>query len=200
MIIIKNLMKKYKNNLVLNIPYFNFKSGNSYMIIGSNGSGKSTLIKCLLGINKIDSGFIDLRTDNIGYIPEKYYFPDFCTINKFLQCILDLYDLQKNNILIDYYCNKFSLDKNKSISKLSKGMMQKVLIIQSLIHDAHLYIFDEPLNGLDSRSQKIFFDIVDELKEKDKTVIITTHYPEFYGNKYDYTLRIEKKKLVYENN
>ena len=78
--------------------------------------------------------------------------------------------------------------------------MQKVLIIQSLIHDAHLYIFDEPLNGLDSRSQKIFFDIVDELKEKDKTVIITTHYPEFYGNKYDYTLRIEKKKLVYENN
>lgn len=200
MIVIKNLMKKYKNNLVLNIPYFNFKSGNSYMIIGSNGSGKSTLIKCLLGINKIDSGFIDLRTDNIGYIPEKYYFPDFCSINKFLQCILDLYDLQKNNILIDYYCNKFSLDKNKSISKLSKGMMQKVLIIQSLIHDAHLYIFDEPLNGLDSRSQKIFFDIVDELKEKDKTVIITTHYPEFYVNKYDYTLRIEKKKLVYENN
>ena len=200
MIVIKNLMKKYKNNLVLNIPYFNFKSGNSYMIIGCNGSGKSTLIKCLLGINKIDSGFIDLRTDNIGYIPEKYYFPDFCSINKFLQCILDLYDLQKNNILIDYYCNKFSLDKNKSISKLSKGMMQKVLIIQSLIHDAHLYIFDEPLNGLDSRSQKIFFDIVDELKEKDKTVIITTHYPEFYVNKYDYTLRIEKKKLVYENN
>lgn len=200
MIVIKNLMKKYKNNLVLNIPYFNFKSGNSYIIIGSNGSGKSTLIKCLLGINKIDSGFIDLRTNNIGYIPEKYYFPDFCTINKFLQCILDLYDLQKNNILIDYYCNKFSLDKNKSISKLSKGMMQKVLIIQSLIHDAHLYIFDEPLNGLDSKSQKVFFDIVDELKEKDKTVIITTHYPEFYVNKYDYTLRIEKKKLVYENN
>lgn len=200
MIVIKNLMKKYKNNLVLNIPYFNFKSGNSYIIIGSNGSGKSTLLKCLLGINKIDSGFIDLRTNNIGYIPEKYYFPDFCTINKFLQCILNLYDLQKNNILIDYYCNKFSLDKNKSISKLSKGMMQKVLIIQSLIHDAHLYIFDEPLNGLDSRSQKVFFDIVDELKEKDKTVIITTHYPEFYVNKYDYTLRIEKKKLVYENN
>lgn len=200
MIIIKNLIKKYKNNLVLNIPYFNFKSGYSYMIIGSNGSGKSTLIKCLLGINKIDSGFIEIRTNNIGYIPEKYYFPEFCTINKFLECVIELYDLQNNHILIDYYCNKFSLDKNKSLSKLSKGMMQKVLIIQALIHDAQVFIFDEPLNGLDTKSQNIFFNIIEDLKEKNKTIIITTHYPEFYINKYDYTLKLEKKKLVYENN
>ena len=79
-------------------------------------------------------------------------------------------------------------------------MMQKVLIIQALIHDAQVFIFDEPLNGLDTKSQNIFFNIIEDLKEKNKTIIITTHYPEFYINKYDYTLKLEKKKLVYENN
>jgi len=196
----KNVVKKYGNNLVLSINNFYFKKGNSYIIIGSNGSGKSTLIKCILGINKIDEGIIDVRTSNIGYIPEKYYFPDFCNINKFLDCVLDLYDLQINSNLIDYYCKVFSLEKFKPLSKLSKGMMQKVLIIQALIHNSDLYIFDEPLNGLDSKSQSIFFDIVDELKNKGNTVIITTHYPEFYKNKYDYTIKLEKKMLCYENN
>ena len=142
MIEIKNLLKKYNDNLILDIPYFNFKSGNSYMVIGSNGSGKSTLIKCILGINKIDCGYVNIKTKNIGYIPEKYYFPDFCTIKKFLECILDLYDMDRNYNLIDYYCNMFSLDKTKTLTKLSKGMMQKVLIIQSIIHNSDLYIFD----------------------------------------------------------
>lgn len=199
MIEIKNLMKKYNNNIILDIPYFNFKSGNSYMVIGSNGSGKSTLIKCILGINKIDNGYVNIKTKNIGYIPEKYYFPDFCTINKFLECILELYNMDNNYNLIEYYCNMFNLDKNKYLSKLSKGMMQKVLIIQSIIHNSDLFIFDEPLNGLDTKSQGLFFGIVNELKSKGKTIIITTHYPEFYNNKYDYRLKLNNKKLSYES-
>lgn len=200
MIEIKKLIKKYKDSLILDIPYFKFKSGCSYIVVGSNGSGKSTLIKCMLGINKIDYGYVKLYSKNIGYVPEKYYFPDFCKIKKFLECILELYDLKHNNYLIDYYCNLFSLDKNKNINKLSKGMMQKTLIIQSLIHNADLYIFDEPLSGLDTKSQKKFLEIVNELKYIGKTIIITTHYPEFYTEKYDYSVRLKDRKLIYESN
>ena len=84
MIKISNLVKKYQKNEILNIKNFQFNKGKSYIIVGSNGSGKSTLIKCLLGINKINGGSIYLNSKNIGYVPERFYFPDFCTIEKFL--------------------------------------------------------------------------------------------------------------------
>lgn len=199
MIELNKLIKKYNNNLILDIEYFRFEKGKSYMIIGNNGCGKSTLIKCILGINKINSGNIDIDTKNIGYVPEKYYFPDFCTIEKFLSSILELYSQKNKSNLINYYCNLFSINKRKNISKLSKGMSQKVLIIQALIHNPDLLIFDEPLNGLDPESQKSFLNIVDELKEAGKTIIITTHYPSFYQNNYDYFVKIYNNNLYYEN-
>ena len=199
MIEIINAYKKYKNNEVFNIEYFKFNIGESYIIVGTNGSGKSTLIKCILSINNLSSGKIKLNSKNIGYVPEKYYFPEFCTIEKFLLSILELYNLKENEKLIDYYCNLFKINKKKKISKLSKGMQQKTLIIQSLIHNAELFIFDEPLNGLDPPSQKIFFDIIDELKHNSKTIIVTTHYPNFYMSKFDYYIKIVDKKLKYEN-
>jgi ABC-2 type transport system ATP-binding protein len=111
-----------------------------------------------------------------------------------------LYQKEENIPLIDYYCTKFKLDKRKTLTKLSKGMHQKVLIIQSLIHDAKLYIFDEPLNGLDDYSQNIFFEIINNIKRNNKTLLITTHYPSLYGNKYDYYLKIENKRILYESN
>lgn len=199
MIKIKKVTKKYNNNLILDIESFSFEKGKSYMIVGNNGSGKSTLIKCILGINKINSGNVIINTKNIGYVPERYYFPDFCSIEKFLSSILELYSQENKDDLINYYCDLFSINKKKKLSKLSKGMSQKVLIIQALIHNPDLLIFDEPLNGLDPMSQKKFLHIVDELKEKGKTIIITTHYPSFYQNNYDYFVKIYNNSLYYEN-
>lgn len=200
MIKVFNLIKTYKNNNVLNIDFFNFEKGKSYLLVGSNGSGKSTLLKCILGINNINNGKIEINTKNIGYIPERFYFPEFCSIEKFLNSILNIYNKMENNHLIYYYCQLFSLNETTFISKLSKGMMQKVLIIQSLIHDADLFIMDEPLNGLDNYSQKLFFRIIDDLKLNNKTIIIATHYPQFYNNNYDYILKIDNKEIIYENN
>ena len=200
MIKINGFKKKYGDNLILDIDKFEFNEGKSYLIIGKNGSGKSTLIKCLLGINNISDGEIIINTKNIAYVPEKYFFPEFCTIDKFLYEILCLYQKEENFPLIDYYCTKFKLDKRKTLTKLSKGMHQKVLIIQSLIHDAKLYIFDEPLNGLDDYSQNIFFEIINNIKRNNKTLLITTHYPSLYGNKYDYYLKIENQRILYESN
>lgn len=198
MIIINNFKKYYKNKLILDINQFHFNRNNSYLIVGYNGSGKSTLIKCILGINSITFGNIKVNTNNIGYVPEKYYFPEFCSIDKFLKTIMNLYQ-NDNYKQIDYFCDLFNIDKRKQISKLSKGMQQKVLIIQSLIHNADLFIFDEPLNGLDPSSQQLFFNIINNLKKENKTIVITTHYPRFYNNNYDYYIKIENYGLKYEN-
>lgn len=200
MIEINNLIKKYNNLLVLKIDSFCFENNKSYLLVGNNGSGKSTLIKCILGINIINQGNIKINTKNIGYVPEKYYFPDFCSIERFLNNILELYSLEDNKYMIDYYCDLFNINKKKKLSKLSKGMSQKVLIIQSLIHDPQLLIFDEPVNGLDPKSQKIFLNIINDLKRKNKTIIITTHYPSFYPDDFDYYIKLNNNNLYYENN
>ena len=199
MIKISKFKKYYKNNLILDISEFCFIKNKSYLIVGTNGSGKSTLIKCIMGINQPTLGEIIVKTKNIAYIPEKYYYPEFCTINQFLKSILGLYNLEHNVYLIDYYCVRLNIDKNKIISKLSKGMQQKVLIIQALIHNADLFIFDEPLNGLDNQSQKIFFEIINEIKKNNKTLIITTHYPSLYKNSYDFYVTINNKGLFCES-
>ena len=90
MIKLHNVIKTYKNKLVLDIKEFNFKLGKSYLLVGSNGSGKSTLIKCILNLNKCTSGEIILNSINIGYIPEKIYFPEFLSINSFslIYCLI----------------------------------------------------------------------------------------------------------------
>jgi len=199
MISINNLQKSYKNNLILYIDNFIFKKNKSYLIVGSNGSGKSTMIKCLLGINKLTKGKVTINTKNIAYVPEKYFFPEFCSIEKFLKSILSLYELEQNEYMIDYYCELFSLNKHKPLTKLSKGMQQKVLIIQSLIHNADLYIFDEPLNGLDNSSQNLFFKLIEEIKKSGKTILVTTHYPSLYNNIFDYYIKLNNKSLNYEN-
>lgn len=198
MIEIINLKKQYGHNLVLDIDYFKFEKGKCYLLIGSNGSGKSTLIKTLLKVNLCDYGTIKINTNNIGYVPEKFYFPDFCSINNFLLSISNLYNLENNQLVINSYCERFSLNKNMKVSKLSKGMAQKVLIIQSLIHKASLFIFDEPINGLDFKSQQIFLNIIKELKKENKTIIIATHYPLFYKTISDKFVFLKERKLYYE--
>ena len=176
MIEIINLKKQYGHNLVLDIDYFKFEKGKCYLLIGSNGSGKSTLIKTLLKVNLCDYGTIKINTTNIGYVPEKFYFPDFCSINNFLLSISSLYNLENNQLVINSYCERFSLNKNMKVSKLSKGMAQKVLIIQSLIHKASLFIFDEPINGLDPEAIKDIRDTILRFnKERNVTFLIASH-------------------------
>lgn len=200
MITISNVIKKYDNKEVLNIPYFNFKQSKSYLLIGSNGSGKSTLIKCILGINKLNEGIIDINNKNIGYIPEKVFSADYMNVSDFFKSICLLYNYHYDEELITKLTNLFSISLTTKLVNMSKGMLQKVMIIQSLIHNSDLFIFDEPLNGLDKESQLLFLNIIEELKKNKKTIIVCTHYPHFYSMIFDYIITIEKGNIVYVNN
>lgn len=199
MITLENVIKKYGNKEVLNIPYFKFEQGKNYLLIGSNGSGKSTLIKCILGINTLTEGKIKICEKNIGYIPEKVFSADFMKVNEFFKNICSLYNCLFDDKIIANYCLMFNIPRYIKLTNMSKGMLQKVMIIQALIHNSNLYIFDEPLNGLDKASQISFLEIVNELKKSNKSIIICTHYPQFYDINFDYKITIEKGNIVYVN-
>lgn len=168
-----NLTKKYRNNVVLKNLNLNFSNDKINFLVSANGSGKSTLIKCILNLTKY-KGKIITNCKVKSYCPEKINLPDFITIKYFLS--LFNIDHQKANILL----NKFNLKSDLKVSQLSKGMHQKILIIQCLCKEADAYLFDEPLNGLDLNSKLILIDEINKLYKRKKLIIISSHHIEHY--------------------
>lgn len=183
-----SLTKKYRKYTVFRNLNLVFKNDYINFLVSENGSGKSTLIKCILNLINYD-GEIKTNCNIKSYCPEKINLPDFITIEYFLS----LFNInhEKANSLLD----KFKLNSNLKVNELSKGMHQKILIIQCLCKEADVYLFDEPLNGLDSKSEKVFLKEIKELFDKKKLIIISSHQIEHYQN-----LPIKIYQLVKENN
>ncbi|HOI46260.1 MAG TPA: ABC transporter ATP-binding protein [Bacilli bacterium] len=176
---IKDLVKQYPKVIALNHISLSIRSGEIVLLVGHNGSGKSTLLKCIMNhIRYI--GKIECFEPNIGYIPEKVLLPDFMKVEQFLIEIGRLKSTKE--IEINPLLERYQLldKKNHKISSLSKGMKQKLLIIQSFMGDTKLFLFDEPLNGLDEASKELFMQDIQSLSSLKCTIIITTHSPEHY--------------------
>jgi ABC-2 type transport system ATP-binding protein len=187
-----NVTKSFGNNLVLDNFNFVFSSDSINFITGANGIGKSTLISCILEFLKF-KGVIVSNVEKVLYQPEKVILPDYIKLKDYLLLIGKIHKsncIDKMNELIKL----FGLEKviNKDLIKLSKGMRQKVLLIQTLMMEADAYFFDEPLSGLDPLSQQILVEEIIKLVSKDKLIIIVTHFIEQY--------RINNKKIVNLNN
>ena len=193
MIEIHNLEKTYNKKIVLSIKDLRFKKGKVYLLCGANGAGKSTLVKAILKI--IDyQGKIKINTKLVGYLPERFPEISYISTLTFLKCLKIDNDIKRIEELAAY----LDLDLKKSISNLSKGNLQKVMIIQAIMNDANLMIFDEPLNGLDLKHQKKFIDLLKSLKNNNRCIIITTHYPTYYNNLYDELIYLEQG-CIYES-
>lgn len=175
-----NIRKKYKNNIVLNNFNFTFSSNNINFIQGANGTGKTTLILCILGFLKYN-GIIKCNFENFIFQPEKVILPDYLSVEKYFNLLLEYH--KQNNNYQQKLIKIFDMEDNlkKDIINLSKGMRQKVLIIQTLMIDCDCYIFDEPLSGLDPESQVVFTKEINNLFMQDKLIIIITHFPELYN-------------------
>lgn len=196
MIEIKNVVKEYNQRRILDINYFAFEKGKTYLIVGENGSGKTTLLKLILQLIKPNTGEIILNTKRIGFVPERIKFPEFVKVSHFLRAILEIrrYTDLEIKLKIKDMLEKWELE-DKYIYSLSKGMRQKLAIIQAIIHAPNLYIFDEPLNGLDKKSQQKFMEYLRYLKMHKQTIIVTTHYYQLYKDNLDYIIEIDEGKL-----
>lgn len=182
-ILLRNVSKIYnigiKKSIIFSNINYELTSDNIYFLVGSNGTGKTTLIKCILNLTRYN-GEIVLSSDRIAYAPEKLLMPDYLTPTEFLLSIFKAkkYDEKKIENDINRYFKLFEIEKYRDIDiiKLSKGTRQKVNILQALIEEADIYIFDEPLSGLDENSKACFKKLIYNLRRKNKLVIISTHH------------------------
>jgi len=183
----RHLGKLYKTVGVKNLN-LEIQEGEIFGLLGLNGSGKTTTIKLILGLLFPTEGKISifgkLLPDRIvlnlvGYLPEIPYFHKFLTAKEVLRfyCNLSGVDKSIQEKTIDEVLNIVNLfnDSNKRISEYSKGMMQRLAIAQSLLHNPPILIFDELVSGLDPLGIREMRNFVLNLKEKGKTVFFSSH-------------------------
>ena len=186
---INNLKKTYENREVLKGINLEIKKGDVIGYIGTNGAGKSTTVKILLGLIADYEGEIEIFGENIkdnnnykkyiGYVPEISDMYDVLTPKEYFLFIGRLYGLEEHIIekKAKAMLKVFFIEEsyNSRISSFSKGMRQKILIIESMIHNPSLLIFDEPLTGLDANSVVIFKEILNSLSKRGKTIFYSSH-------------------------
>lgn len=181
---IKNINKSFKKNHVLKGVDLSIDKGGIWAVLGPNASGKTTLIKTILGMVLPDRGQICINGDNIlgkweyknsiNYLPQIAKFPENLTIIELFKMIEELRNSAGN---LQPLINRFDIKPHlkTKLSNLSGGTKQKVNLALALMYDNPIYILDEPTAGLDPLALIELKDILSQLKEKNRIVIITTH-------------------------
>jgi ABC-2 type transport system ATP-binding protein len=162
--------------------------GEAFGFLGANGAGKTTTIKCILNLVNAKSGSIKIFGTSVddplsrrvlGYLPEVPYFYENLTAYETLEHAGELLGLSALEISskIDSWSSALNIRERLSekMKKLSKGLMQRVALIQSLLGDPKLLILDEPFSGLDPIGRREFRDIFFDLKKKGVTLFMSSH-------------------------
>ena len=173
MLIVKNLVKNFKNKKAVNDLSFTVNKGEVFALLGNNGAGKTTTIKMILGLLKIDGGTIEVQDGvRIGYSPDTPYFPPFLTGRETLEYYAGISKMDKatRDERITLMLKTVGLEDSKTkVSKYSKGMTQRLALAQALLEDPELLILDEPTAGLDALGRIEIIELIKRLKEMGKT-------------------------------
>jgi len=197
MISINNLSVSYKKNEYV-IDGLNLQLQNDCIhgIVGLNGAGKTTLLNCMFGLKKQDKGDVlfgneSLSKKHISYLPTENFFYSNITGREYLSLFKNTdFDTEKWNQL-------FLLPLDKVIDAYSTGMKKKLALLAMLKNDKPLLILDEPFNGLDIETSRIIRSILLKLKERGKTIVVTSHIIETLTNMCDYIHYLEGGKIKY---
>lgn len=181
----RNIEKSFGDKKVLKGINFTVKSGVANGYLGRNGSGKTTSFRVLLDIFKPDKGEIlldgkplDHSKVKIGYLPEERGMYDGVGLVDQLAYFGMLKGMTKKAARDEAkkWLDFFELEDNKQALKtLSKGNAQKIQIIQSVMNDPDILVFDEPFSGLDPVNVGKLKEIITEFIKKDKLVIFSSH-------------------------
>ncbi|HEY3974548.1 MAG TPA: ABC transporter ATP-binding protein [Candidatus Sulfotelmatobacter sp.] len=185
-----HLTKRYASLPAVQDLSFSLRPGEVLGCLGPNGSGKSTTVKMLTGLLQPTRGAVlfaghDIQDNlaayrkRLGYVPEEAHLYPYLSGWEYLELIgiLRGMDHKRLPIKIDSLLELFSLhpSRHASISSYSKGMRQRLLLIAAIMDNPEIFIFDEPLSGLDVTSALIFKNLVQELGQQGKLVFYCSH-------------------------
>ncbi len=189
---INKITKIYKNQFkALDELNLNINEGEIFALLGPNGAGKSTLINTVCGILNFDKGDIKVNEFDIikdyrkarsliGIVPQELNLEAFETVWDNVNYSRGLYGKSPNHKYIEKLLKELSLwdKKDSKLRELSGGMKRRVLIAKALSHEPKVLFLDEPTASVDVELRKDMWKVIQKLKEKNVTIILTTHYIE----------------------
>ncbi len=207
MIKISNLSFGYKKKSELfsdlNIE---LKAGNIYGLLGKNGAGKTTLLKIISGLLFPQRGTCNVlgyspqkRKPNflsqIYYIPEEFYTPSL-KIQKYIELLIPFYP-GFDNEKFDLHLDELEIDPQKKFTQLSYGQKKRVYLAFGLASNCKILILDEPTNGLDIPTKRIFRKLLASSINEDNIIIISTHQVSDLQNIIDPVIILDNGKIVF---
>jgi ABC-2 type transport system ATP-binding protein len=207
---LENITKKFNDIPVVNKLSMSLQPGQIIGLLGPNGAGKTTTLRMILDIIQPDEGEIkfdeekikrDIR-NRIGYLPEERGVYQRYKVSDMLIYFGRLKNMSKSTSHVETIrlLDRFNMINyvHKRVDELSKGMLQVLQFIVSIIHNPDVLIFDEPFWGLDPFNQQMIREYLFSLKEEGKTILLSTHQLEEAENLCDKFVLIDHGKVVLE--
>ena len=199
--------KKFGDKHILKNINLTIPKGKIIGLLGKNGTGKSTLIKLINDLLTPTSGEILVNGEKVGvnskkiisYLPERTYLDKSMTVNNVIKYFEDFYDNFDSKKAIKLL-KDLDLDVNQKLSKMSKGMQEKVQLVLVMSREAELYILDEPLGGVDPATRDYILDTILTNFNEGASVIISTHLISDIERILDEVIFIDKGKIILQSN
>ena len=200
---IKDLNKTFDKKEILKDVNLTVSSGKIVGLLGKNGAGKTTLIKLINDLLTPTSGEILINGEKVGvetkkrvsYLPERTYLNRQMKVAEVIEFFKDFYEDFDDEKAIKLL-KDLDLDINQSLSKMSKGMQEKVQLVLVMSRKADLYILDEPLGGVDPATRDYILDTILSNFNENASVIISTHLISDIERVLDEVVFIDKGKIA----
>lgn len=186
MIEVKNLRKRYGSKQAVDGVSFSVEKGEIFGILGPNGAGKTTTLEMMETLRSIDSGSvkingIDVKKDPqaikhlIGVQPQSPAFQDKTRLTEVIEMFGAAYGIKVD--AMEFLRDVDLQDKAKSyVEDLSGGQKQRLSITTALVHGPKVFFLDEPTTGLDPQARRHLWELIEKVRDKGISVIMTTHY------------------------
>jgi ABC-2 type transport system ATP-binding protein len=182
---VRALVKQYGAVTAVNGVSFQVMQGTCFGLLGPNGAGKTSIVEIMEGIMPPTSGEVLYKGETLGaafreeagILFQKTALQDYLTVRQVIALFRGLY---QRGLSVDELLKISALEKlaSRDNRKLSGGQLQRLLFAIALVNDPEVIFLDEPTTGLDPQARRNFWDLVQSIKARRKTIILTTHYME----------------------
>ncbi len=209
---IKNITKRFGNNIAVKDLSLEIEKNQIYGFLGANGAGKTTMFRLILGILSPSNGRVTwngevityANSNRVGYLPEERGLYAELPVRQQLIYFAELRGISKTaaNSQIDYWLDRFHISNysNRRLQELSKGNQQKIQFISAVQHSPELLLLDEPFSGLDPVNVELLKNAVKHLAGQGTTILFSSHRMEHVEELCESFCLLDKGEAILEGN